>query len=218
MASETAIVFDLDGTLVHSVPDLHAAATKTLADVGKPPLPIDTIQSFVGNGVPKLVERVIQASDLNMADHENLTAAYLEHYGAAPSELSTLYPGVKDTLGALQAAGHPLALCTNKPQAPALLLMQDFDLAQFFDVVVGGDALDVRKPDPRHLLHTFEQLGARTGLYVGDSETDDLTAKNAQIPFAFFTQGYRKAAKSAFTFEIAFGDFKDFTSWVLEQD
>ena len=213
MTTKTAIVFDLDGTLVHSVPDLHAASTAMLADVGKPPLPIDTIQSFVGNGVPKLVERVIKACDLNMADHESLTATYLTHYEAAPSEFSTLYPGVKAMLAALKSAGHPLALCTNKPQAPALSLMQDFDLARFFDAIVGGDALDVRKPDPRHLLHTFEQLGAKTGLYVGDSETDDLTARNAAIPFAFFTKGYRKTDKSDFTYEFAFDDFAAFTDW-----
>lgn len=212
-----AIVFDLDGTLVHSVPDLHAAASRMLADIGQPPLPLETIQSFVGNGVPKLVERVIKTTGLDMADHDRLTQAYLTHYEASPSALSSLFPGVELCLKALKAAGHPLGLCTNKPQKPAISLMQDFGLAGYFDVIVGGDALDVKKPDPRHLFHTFEQLGARSGLYVGDSETDNKTAKDGHIPFAFFTGGYRKADITDFTYEFAFADFGTLSDWVLTQ-
>ena len=215
MPTKPVMVFDLDGTLVHSVPDLHAAASKMLADEGRTPLPIDLVQSFVGNGVPKLVERVIRATGLDAADHGRLTQAYLSHYEASPSDLSTLYPGVKDCLKDLKSAGFHLGLCTNKPQTPAISLMQDFDLAQYFDTIVGGDALPVRKPDPRHLFHAFEQLGAKFGIYVGDSETDNKTALDGSIPFAFFTGGYRKSEESEFTFEFAFDDFGKLTDWAL---
>lgn len=204
-----AIVFDLDGTLIHSVPDLHAAAGKMLADYNAPALDMDTIQSFVGNGVPKLVERIAKRALLSPDNTSEMTERFMGYYSADPSTLSTLFPNVVTTLHQLRDNDCLLAVCTNKPEAPARTLLADFGIDGLFHAVVGGDALDVRKPDPRHLLYTFEQMGSAPGVYVGDSETDALTAENAQVRFALYTKGYRKTPVKDLYHDVVFEDFSD---------
>ncbi|MCT4654981.1 MAG: phosphoglycolate phosphatase [Cohaesibacter sp.] len=216
-----ALVFDLDGTLVDSAPDLLGAANKFLADFGAEPLGLATLHSFVGNGVPKLVERLVSARGLDQTstDQADLVRQFLAHYDAALFDLSEPYPGVRDCLEILQQAGHKLAVCTNKPEQQAKAIVDGLGLGGFFDEVVGGDRLDVKKPDPAPLLHAFECLGAAFGLssgakdthfYVGDSEVDLATAKAADIPFFLFTEGYRKTALDEMTGDRArFSHFDD---------
>ncbi len=186
----SAIVFDLDGTLVDSAPDIRAAINRTLADAGRAPLDLPEVISFIGHGLPNLVARAMDVRGLDAAEHGRLTAATLAHYNAASNNLTRLYPGVIPALRQLRAAGHVLGLCTNKPEGPARKVLAQFDMADLFDAVVGGDSLPARKPDPAPLRHVFAALGAQSGLYVGDSEVDAETAQAAGIPFAFFTQGY----------------------------
>lgn len=189
-----AIVFDLDGTLVDSAPDIHAAVNRMLAGENRGPLDLATVTSFVGNGLPHLVARVIAHTGLDMADHPRLTRATLTAYEAAASVHTRLYPGVARALQTLAEAGHRLGICTNKPEAPARQVLHDFGLAGLFDVVVGGDSLTARKPDPAPLWHVFDALGdADARLFVGDSEVDAETARAAAVPFLLFTEGYRKA-------------------------
>ncbi len=204
-----AVVFDLDGTLIDSVPDLHAAAARTLDDVGHAPLSLATIRSFVGNGVPKLVERTMRASDIAFtADaHAAMVDRFLKYYGAASAELTTLYPNVFETLAALRDQGFALGVCTNKPQAPTNDILDAYDLSQFFGAVIGGDALPSRKPDPAPLHKTFADLGASRMLYVGDSEVDAETAQRAEVPFALFTEGYRKTPVAELPHSYTFDDY-----------
>lgn len=208
------LVFDLDGTLVDSAPDIHAAVARMLADEGQAALDLATVTSFVGNGLPKLVERVIHKVGLDPRDHARLTKRTLDHYAAASSDLTRPYPGVVAALTALQHAGHAMAICTNKPEAPARAVLRDLGLAPFFDVVIGGDTLAVAKPDPEPLRASIAALGGGTTLYVGDSEVDAATAVAAAVPFALFTQGYRKTPVADLPHQFAFSRFEDLVDYV----
>ncbi|MDQ7069228.1 MAG: phosphoglycolate phosphatase [Rhodobacterales bacterium] len=204
------IIFDLDGTLIHSAPDLHASANKMLADEGHAPVSLDLITSFIGNGVPRLVELVIGHCGLDMADHDRLVASYLAHYDAGPVDLTELYPNLEAALIDLKAAGYTLGVCTNKPEAPARQILDLLDLTQYFDVVIGGDALPVKKPDPAPLNKAFADVDASEKLYVGDSEVDAETARAAGIDFALFTEGYRKTPIANMPHKYSFSDFSQF--------
>jgi len=203
------VAFDLDGTLIDSAPDLHAAACRMLAEAGLPAIRAEQTRAFIGNGVPKLVERVMGAVGLapDSARHAHLTERFLHHYEAAPADKTRLYPGVRAALERLSAAGHPLAICTNKPERPARRILAAFGLSDHFAAVVGGDTLDVKKPDPAPLHHALAGSGRTAALYVGDSETDAETSRAAGIPFLLFTEGYRKSPVTAIAHDAAFADF-----------
>lgn len=208
----SAIVFDLDGTLIDSAPDICAAVNLMLADQNQAPLALRTVISFIGNGLPHLVGLVIKKTGLDMAQHNALTTTVLDHYTAGNSAKTILYPGVRTVLEALHRDGHYLGLCTNKPLAPARDILDHFDLTPLFSSVVGGDSLKTRKPDPAPLLATFDALvaghpGTRTGLYVGDSEVDAETAQRAGIPFALFSEGYRKTPVADMPHDWLFSQF-----------
>ena len=205
----TAIVFDLDGTLIDSAPDIHAAANRMLASQSAAPLDLATVTSFIGNGLPKLVERVMRAGGLDMETHARLTQMTLDYYNAASADLTVPYPGVVAALHRFRSAGYAMGVCTNKPEAPARDILAALGLEGFFGAIVGGDALPVKKPDPAPLLHVFEKLNARDRLYVGDSEIDAETAQRADVDFALFTNGYRKRPVAELTYVAAFSDFGD---------
>jgi phosphoglycolate phosphatase len=202
----SAIVFDLDGTLIDSAPDICAAVNKMLADQGHEPLNLKTVTSFIGNGLPNLVELVIGATGLDMALHDTLTSSVLAHYETTNGVETTLYPGVREVLTNLHRDGHKLGLCTNKILAPARNILVHFDLQDLFSAFIGGDSLEMRKPHPAPLLTTFKALG-ETGIYVGDSEVDAETAKRAGIPFALFTEGYRKTPVAVLPHQWSFSHF-----------
>ncbi len=204
----TAIIFDLDGTLVDSAPDIRAAANRMLESEERLPLDLPTVISFIGNGLPKLVERAMRARDLPMERHAELTARTLAFYDAESTARTLPYPGLTEALDSLRARGCILGVCTNKPAAPARDILARLDLAGYFEVVIGGDSLPVRKPDPAPLRAAFAALG-RDGLYVGDSEVDAETAERAQVPFLLFTEGYRKQPVEALPHLARFGHFDD---------
>lgn len=203
------LVFDLDGTLVDSAPDIRAAVNRMLAGLEQGPLDLPTIIGFVGNGMPKLVERAMAVRGIDPARHKALTQVTLDHYNAAPSALTRPWPGVPQALAALEAAGHRLAVCTNKPEAPARAILADLGLARHFPVVVGGDSLPVRKPDPAPALACVRALGGGAAAFVGDSEVDAETAAAAGLPFYLFSQGYRKSPVEALPHRASFSDFAD---------
>lgn len=216
MESHMNIVFDLDGTLIDSAPDIHSAVAKMLADEGRAALDLPTVTSFIGNGLPKLVERVIVCVGMDIADHPRLTKATLDHYNAAPAALTRPYLGVIEALTVFQSAGHLMAVCTNKPVAPARAILRDLGLERFFQVVIGGDSLPVTKPDPAPLHACISQLGKGLTVYVGDSEVDAATAAAAKVPFALFTEGYRKTPVSDLPHDATFSSFHKLPSVLAE--
>lgn len=212
-----AIVFDLDGTLVDSAPDIHATAVKMLADEGKPALDLDTIRGFIGNGIPKMVERVSKASDLDLSaeNQARLMASFVKHYSDAPAEHSVVYPGVFDLLDMLEYRGYALGVCTNKQEDLSNAVLEQLGLAKYFSAVIGGDSLLVHKPNPDPLFYTFSALKARHKFYVGDSEVDAQTAKAAGVIFALYTEGYRKGPVSEMPHHFAFSDYDDLAEFIL---
>tara|TARA_B100000780_G_scaffold119012_1_gene83517 strand:+ start:1461 stop:2111 length:651 start_codon:yes stop_codon:yes gene_type:complete len=205
------IVFDLDGTLIDSAPDIHLAVNLMLAEQNLAPLGLASVISFIGNGVPNLVRLVMEARAIDLQQHDTWVAAMGHHYGLVNGQMTKLYPGVRGVLEHLQRDGHTLALCTNKPLIPAQQIVAKFDLAPLFDQIIGGDSLPQRKPDPAMLMAC---LPDGSGLYVGDSEVDAETADRAGVGFALFTEGYRKTPVAQLVHRYAFDDFNDLPSIV----
>ena len=203
-----AVIFDLDGTLIDSAPDIHAAVNLTLAEIGAARIDLRQVKSFIGNGVGVLIEKVRAARGLTLPQPEVLER-FMQHYNANPATLTTLYPNVRATLELLTAQGTALGVCTNKPEGPTREILAAFDLTRFFSAVVGGDTLTARKPDPAPLAYAVAALNRPTTAYVGDSEVDAETAQRAALPFAIFSQGYRKTPISELPHDASFDDFAE---------
>ncbi|WP_316980024.1 phosphoglycolate phosphatase [Shumkonia mesophila] len=194
-----AIVFDLDGTLIDSAPDLQAAINRTLAADGRPPLSVEAVKAMVGDGVPKLVERAFAATGGLPGGGADALAAWVARFGEDYENcgfpLTRPFAGTLPVLAALGDAGFKLALCTNKPQAATVEILDRLDLARFFDAVVGGDAVPgVRKPHPGHLLAALAALGvepARAAM-VGDHLNDLSCARGAGMPVVLCAYGYSR--------------------------
>lgn len=206
--SAPAVIFDLDGTLIDSAPAIHAVANAVLAGLGFPPVSLAQVRGFVGRGLPHFVRQVLAASgeppDGPLFD--KVEAAFAAAYETGV-EGNTPYPGVTEALAELARRGCRLGICTNKPQHPAEAALRHVGLLDRFAVIVAGDSLPTRKPDPAMLHSAHRALGGGPMLFVGDSEIDAETAANAQAPFALYTGGYRKAAVEDLPHLAAFADF-----------
>jgi len=190
------VLFDLDGTLVDSAPQLHRSVVAALAACGKPPVSLAQVSAWVGNGADMLLRRAWQGQHevdpAPPAELPALRAAFDADYAEAATQGVCLYPGVAETLSTLWQAGMRLALVTNKPSRFVPDILAQVGLSTLFDPVVGGDCLPVRKPDPAPLLHICQQTGIPPAhcLMVGDSRSDVLAARNAGMPVVGLTYGY----------------------------
>lgn len=204
-----AVVFDLDGTLVDSAHAICGIAGRYLTELGAEPISMDETRSFVGNGGKVFAQRASRARDLpdSGPEFEKNYIRFREIYAAAPGSENPAYPGVQAMLDAI--AGIPLAICTNKPMQPTANVVEALGWGKTFAVVVAGDTLEVRKPDPEHLLHTIRALGVapQRTLYVGDSDVDADTATAANIPFALHVNGYRDMPAEDLAADMRFDDF-----------
>jgi phosphoglycolate phosphatase len=193
-----AVLFDLDGTLLDTIPDLHAAVSAMLRDLGRAELPLEAVCSYVGRGVPNLVKRAL-AGSLAAADDPapppaDALASFRHHYERENGRNVRHYPGVLAGLRALQAQGVPMGVITNKAKAFTGPLLAATGLADFFDVVVSGDELPRHKPDPMALVWACGRLGVSPAdaVFIGDSVNDFLAARAAGCHVFLLPYGYNE--------------------------
>lgn len=198
-ANRTAFVFDLDGTLIDSAPDIAEAANRLLEEYGGRPQPIGKVMKMVGGGAPKLLQRAFAAAGLAMPPAEEALARFLEYYHTGPTMMTKPYPGVPQLLAAMHRAGNPIALCTNKPGRATAAILARLGWDGLFDAVVSGDDLSVKKPDPLPVQAALFLAGGtpNRAVYVGDSHVDVQAARNAGLPVMVLTHGYAHGPVSA---------------------
>jgi phosphoglycolate phosphatase len=189
------VMFDLDGTLVDSVPDLAAAVDNMLLTLGRPPAGIESVREWVGNGVQVLVRRAL-ANNLDYQGVDEVEAEQaLELFMAAYEDghdLTVVYPGVRDTLKWLHKQGVEMALITNKPERFVAPLLDQMKIGRYFRWIIGGDTLPQKKPDPAALFFVMKMANvpASQSLFVGDSRSDVLAAKAAGVKCVALSYGY----------------------------
>jgi len=190
-----AVVIDLDGTLADTIPDLAEAANMMLRELGRPGLERELIRTFVGKGIPKLVERAL-AGSLEGSVPAGLLARALPIYERCYAEVNgkhtVIFPGVSEGLRTLRAMQLPLACVTNKAERFTLALLEQLQLARCFEQVIAGDTLAKKKPDPLQLLHAAEQFNVspERSLMVGDSINDVEAARAAGFQILCVSYGY----------------------------
>jgi phosphoglycolate phosphatase len=201
------IVFDLDGTLIDSAPDIRGIANVLLAERHLDPIDLDTTRRFIGRGAAVFIDQLRAERGIGETEQATMLAEFVARYDTAV-DLTHPYPGVEAALEKL-ASDKTLGICTNKPHRPCLAVLRHLNLDGFFKAILGGDSLPVRKPDPLPLLATFGDMGPGPRIYVGDSEVDAETAARADVPFILFTLGYRKSPIADLPHAAVFDDFAD---------
>lgn len=188
------VVFDLDGTLIDTAPDLVEATNHILKGLKLAPVKLEKFKMCVGLGARQMIVQGLSDAKVRLAEHEidQLLADFLVYYGDNIAHESRPYPGAVAALDRLEAAGHRLAICTNKSEHLARKLMDTLGLANRFAVIAGRDTFEVSKPDPGHLTGTIAMAGGvvETALMIGDSATDVNTARAANILVIGVTHGY----------------------------
>lgn len=189
-----AVIFDLDGTLVDTAPDLTRALNHVLTGEGCPPVTLDAVRHMVGHGARHLMLRGLEwAGRPATDDHlDRLLPRFLSFYADHIADESVLFPHAREVLENLAAAGVQLAICTNKPERLTHDLVRALNIDGLFPTILGGDSLAVRKPDPEHLLETVRRMGAEVNasVMVGDSINDIKAARGAGLPVIGVTFGY----------------------------
>lgn len=191
-----AVVWDLDGTIVDSAPDLAAALNSLLAEHGKTPIDEANVRRMIGNGVAKLIEHGFAENGVTVGSTElqSLQPRFMGLYTPRASQLSELYPGAESAIKAFHDSGVAQAVCTNKPESVSREILSNMNLAQFFECVVGGDTLEHRKPHPLPLQACLNALGTSvdSALMIGDSAVDTETARAVGVTIGLVTHGYAR--------------------------
>jgi phosphoglycolate phosphatase len=212
MTTAGAIVFDLDGTLVDSLPDLLWTTNALLAELGRPPVAKETVRRWIGDGARKLIERALNATG-GMPDRPlvDLYRRFLSLYRPHLTTDSRPFPGVADVVKALKRDGHLLGVCTNKPTDLAVAMLRSLDLLMPFSAVIGGDGVPARKPHPDHLRATLTAMGAgdRPAVMVGDGINDVAAARGAGIPVIVVAFGYGEVKACELGGDIVIDCFSD---------
>lgn len=191
-----AIAFDLDGTLVETLPDLHESAVRMLAQVGRPAVSESTVRAYVGDGVDRLVKRLLTGEadgEPDSASFEKAAENFRHHYASVLTRASLPFSGAISTLEKLRVRGFKLACVTNKPARFTGPLLEGLGLTGYLDLILSGDSLPRKKPDPLPLLHAARVFGIEPAqlLMVGDSPVDTAAARTAGCPVFCVPYGYR---------------------------
>lgn len=188
------IVFDLDGTLIDTAPDLVATLNVVLTREGWPPVPYETARNMISGGAKVMIQRGVAAEGVTIAPTklEQLLADFIAHYTEHIADRSRPFPGLIDALDGLAARGYQFAVCTNKLERLSILLLEQLKLADRFAAICGQDTFDVQKPDPEALRRTVAAAGGSLtqAIMIGDSITDIRTARAAGIPVIAVDFGY----------------------------
>lgn len=188
---DVALIFDLDGTLIDSLPDLSAALNRMLMGLGRRELATSEVRAMIGDGTRALVKRALGATG-GVVGLKQAHEAFSDFYEAALTCHTRLYPGVRETLANMRKSGSRLGICTNKSQVMTMSVLKEFGIAEEFTAVIGGDVVPLRKPNPAHLLAVMEQLDAtrRDAIMIGDGENDYAAARALCIPVILMSYGY----------------------------
>jgi phosphoglycolate phosphatase len=207
------LVFDLDGTLIDSAPDIAAAVNALFAEIGLPAVEDAWVRRWIGDGAPKLLERALAhvGSTLSAAD---LFARFTVHYGENTIGRTTVYPGVEAALTELAELGCRMGVCTNKPFAPTQTILAAFGLDRHFGATIGGDSLPQRKPQPEPLWEVIRRLGGEPhqAVLVGDSAVDLACAEAAGVPAIIIPSGYGMVTPQATVTAMGFAELCDVLS------
>lgn len=201
MARRQYLVFDLDGTLIDSAPDIADAVNALLGELGRAPLELAAVKRMIGDGAPVLLERALAAAGIQEAA-AGFMPRFKVFYEAASTRRTVLYPKVRESLEGFRREGRRLALCTNKPKAATELVLRHFGLVELFAAIIGGDSLPQRKPAREPLLAAIAAAGGddaapECALMIGDSYTDLATARAAAIEAVIIPSGYGRPADAA---------------------
>jgi phosphoglycolate phosphatase len=210
-----ALLFDLDGTLVDSLPDLAHAINLMLAEEGLPTLSLPMVRLMIGDGAKKLVERALRvAGRTSFDDLPARVARFLELYEDGPAERTVVYPGVADTLAEFRRMGLKLAVVTNKPQEASLKVLAGLGIGQYFDTVVGADGLLALKPDPAPLMLALTRLQSceSEAVMIGDNANDVAAAKALGIPVIAVAYGYARCEPKDLGADLLIERFDDLSA------
>ena len=208
--SAPTIVFDLDGTLVDTAPDLVDTLNIILAREGLPAVPFDTARNMIGGGARTLIERGLQANPAGVAaEVDRLYKDFVAHYGDHLADRSQPFPGAIAAIEELAARGCRFAICTNKLEWLSVKLLDALGISRHFAAICGQDTFGVQKPDPQILLQTIRKAGGESGraVMVGDSINDIEVARAAGVPVIAVDFGYTETPVSAFDPDVVIGDF-----------
>ena len=212
-----AFVFDLDGTLVDSAPDIGDALGAVLREDGRRALSLDEVRGLIGDGVAVLLQRAwaVTGAPLDPSRLADRVGHFLASYAAGGHVGTRPYPGAIEALRSLRARGVRLAICTNKPIGLTHQLLDVLAVADLFDAVTGGDSLPVRKPHPDHLLGTLDLLDARPGeaIMIGDSANDVAVARAAGVAVAVVPWGYTRTPAAELGADRVIASFDELASW-----
>ncbi|RDV01968.1 HAD family hydrolase [Undibacter mobilis] len=197
------IVFDLDGTLVETAPDLVDTLNVVFEREGIPPVPFDEARTFVGHGARAMITRGLDAEGRTVTPQilDKLFNDFVDYYTAHVADRSYPFPGVIEALDALSERGYRLAVCTNKFEKQSLLLLDALKMTSRFAAIVGQDTFKIAKPDPEVLRRTILTAGGDPAhaVMIGDSETDILTARAAALPVVAVDFGYSERPVSEYS-------------------
>lgn len=218
--SQRTIVFDLDGTLVDTAPDLAGSLNHCLSRIGLPPLPLEIVRPHAGHGAQAMLREAYRLAERPLGAEElaEQTACFLQHYEAHIAVGSALFPSGLAMLDRLSEAGLTLAICTNKTERLARRLLEEMELASRFSAICGADTFSARKPDPIHLVGTIEQAGgsASNALMVGDTNTDILAARAAGVPSILVLFGYDPGSEACLGATCSIERFSDLTPQLID--
>lgn len=217
-----ALLFDLDGTLANTIPQLAIAASKSAVAIGLNPPSVETTKGFVGNGVNMLLARVIagrfdvELKDVDPSLLKRARDVFNVEYTKGLDKDYNLYEGVKEGLEYFKSRGIKLAVVTNKPQMFALPLLSYMGIKDYFDFILGGEVIPERKPDPTPLYYVLDklQVSKDDAVMVGDSNNDIEAGNNANMTTVFFSYGYNRKDPKELKFDYGFASFNELTSLI----